>query len=257
MFIDNHVFDQSEMRCRKFWWADYNPSVTEHWFFDKVLKRPDIAFLRTTYKQNKHISIQERNKILSYEPWKQGSYMVKDNIICCYNKLTNKVEPISKTNIPPPHPDNIDNGTADEYMWKVYGLGLRGTMKGIIFSYVEWIDKFPDDMTYIYGNDFGFTTDPNATVKYAEDEKNIWIEALCYQPIETESDLADFFVAAKIDKDAIVACDSSDKYTSESKGTIEMVKGLKKLGWKKAFKISKTKGVLYWVNSMKKRKFIL
>jgi hypothetical protein len=43
----------------------------------------------------------------------------------CYNKDTKKVEPISKTNQPPPHP-TITNGTADEDYWKIYGLGLRG-----------------------------------------------------------------------------------------------------------------------------------
>ncbi|WP_294733353.1 phage terminase large subunit [uncultured Flavobacterium sp.] len=190
MFIENSIFDQSEMRCRKFWWADYNPSVTEHWFFNKVLTRPDVAFLRTTYKDNRFISPQEKNKVLSYEPWKPGSYIVKDNIIKCYNKQTGKVEPITKTNQPPLHPTNITNQTSDEFMWKVYGLGLRGAMEGVIFPYVEWIDKFPKEKAPIYANDFGFTTDPNAFVKYAEDEYNIWIELLCYEPIETPEDLS-------------------------------------------------------------------
>ncbi len=254
MFIGNSVFDQSEMRCRKFWWADYNPSVTEHWFFDKVLARPDVGFLRTTYVDNKFVSVQEKNKILSYEPWKPGSYIVKDNVVFCYNKESKKVEPISKTNQPPPHPTNITNGTADEFMWKVYGLGLRGAMKGLIFPYVEWIDKFPEDKAAIYPNDFGFTTDPNTLVKYGEDDFNIWIEPLCYEPIENPEDLSDFMEAVGLEKEIIMPCDSADKYTGENKGTVEMVKGLRKLGWKHAYKISKTKSVMYWLNSMKKKK---
>lgn len=254
MFLQNSVFDQSEMRCRKFWWADYNPSVTEHWFFDKVLSRPDVGFLRTTYLDNKFVSIQERNKILSYEPWKPGSYIVKDNIICCYNRESKKVEPISKTNQPEPHPSNISNGTADEFMWKVYGLGLRGAMKGIIFPYVEWIDEFPEHISPIYPNDFGFTTDPNTLIKYGEDEYNIWIEPLSYEPIETPEDLSDFIQAIGLKKDIIMPCDSADKYTGENKGTVEMVKGLKKQGYENAFKIKKTKSVMYWLNSMKKKK---
>jgi phage terminase large subunit len=60
MFIKNMVFDQSEMRCRKFWWADYNPSFTQHWFFDKVLGRKDVGFIRTTYNDNKFISMPEK-----------------------------------------------------------------------------------------------------------------------------------------------------------------------------------------------------
>jgi hypothetical protein len=255
MFINQSVFDQTEMRCRKFWWADYNPSVTDHWFFDKVLTRPDVAFIRTTYLDNKFISAQERNKILSYDPWLPGSYMVKNGVVMCYNKLTKKVEPVTSTNQPPPHPTNIQNGTADEFMHKVYGLGLRGAMKGVIFPYVEWIDKFPEDKAAIYPNDFGFTTDPNALGRYAEDEFNIWIEPLCYEPIETPDALASLMEELGIDpaKD-IIPCDSADKYTGENKGTVEMVRGLKKRGFINAYKISKTKSVMFWLNSMKTKK---
>lgn len=254
MFIRQQVFDQVELRCRKFWWADYNPSVTDHWFFDNVLSRPDVAFLRTTYLDNKHISVGEKNKILSWEPWAPDSYFVENGVILCYNKESKKVEPVSKTNQPPPHPTNIANGTADEFNWKVYGLGLRGAMKGVIFPYVVWIDKFPEDKAIIYPNDFGFTTDPNTLGKYAEDEYNIWIEPLTYEPIETPHELAAILESLGIDKEASIPCDSADKYTGENKGTVEMVKGLKREGFKNAFKISKTKSVMYWLNSMKSKK---
>lgn len=261
MFIQQSVFDQSEMRCRKFWWADYNPSVTEHWFFDRVLSRPDVGFLRTTYLDNPFIKIGEKNKILGFEPFAPGSYIVKDDNICCYDKLTKKVEPISKTNQPAPHPTNITNGTADEFMWKVYGLGLRGAMKGVIFNHVTWIDKFPENIAYIFTNDFGFTTDPNALNKYAEDDYNIWIEPLCYEPIETANELIEVAISHGIkrntdeykrDGDQLI-CDSSDKYTGENKGTVEMVKALKKAMFN-ASKISKTMGVMFWLNSMKAKK---
>ena len=253
MFIENSVFDQSEMRCRKFWIADYNPSVTEHWFFDKVLKRSDVGFLRTTWKDNPFISFGEKNKILSYEPFLPNSYIVKDDTLCCYNKATKKVEPISKTNQPTPHPQNITNGTADLYMWKVYGLGLRGAMKGVIFQFVEWIEEFPIDKSFIYGNDFGFTTDPNVLVKYYEDDYNIWVECLSYEPIESSNELYEFMLAVGVTENDLVICDSSDKYTGENKGTVEMVKDLRKKGLN-ARKVSKTKSVMFWLTSMKQKK---
>ena len=261
MFINQSVFDQTEMRCRKFWWADYNPSVTDHWFFDKVLTRPDVAFLRTTYLDNKHISPQERNKILSYDPWLPSSYIVKNGIVMCYHKLTKKVEPVTSTNQPPPHPTNIQNGTADEFMHKVYGLGLRGAREGMIFKYIEWIDEFPTDKAIIYANDFGFTNDPNVLVKYAEDDFNIWIEPLSYQPIENHNDLSSFFEKLNIKRNSeylkddgdLIICDSSDKYTGENKGTVEMVKSLKLMWWNTK-KISKTKDIMFWINSMKSKK---
>lgn len=147
----------------------------------------------------------------------------------------------------------MKNGTADAFMWKVYGLGLRGAMKGLIIQHITWIEEFPD-MPHIYANDFGFTTDPNALIKYAEDEHNIWFEPLSYQPIETDAELATFLDDLDIGHNELIACDSSDKYTGENKGTIEMVRGLNDRGFENAYKIKKTKSVMFWLNSMKKKK---
>lgn len=247
MMISQEVFDQVEMRCRKFWFADYNPSYTDHWFFDNVLNRSDVGFLRTTYKQNPFISKPEKNKIESWEPWLPGSYEVTLEGDLLYNG-----KPIDSNNQPPPHPENIKNGTHDEFNWKVYGLGLRGAMKGVIFPHINWIDKFPD-IAYTYANDFGFTADPNVLGRYAEDETDIYIEPLSYQPIETDEELSAFMESVGVEKHLPVVCDSSDKYTGENKGTIEMVKGLRKRGFN-ASKVKKTKSVMYWILSMKQKR---
>ena len=137
-------------------------------------------------------------------------------------------------------------------MWKVYGLGLRGAMKGVIFENVNWIDQFPD-IGYSYGNDFGFTNDPNALVKYAETETDIFIEPLCYHPIETPEELSSYFESIGVKKHLPITCDSSDKYTGENKGTVEMVKGLEALGWQ-ASKVKKKKSVMYWLTSMRSKR---
>lgn len=248
MFISQHVFDQVEMRCRKFWWADYNPSFTDHWFFDRVIPRPDVGFLRTTFRQNRFISAQELNKILSFEPWAPGTYSYDyDNLVIMYNGQV-----VSETNQPPPHPTNVRNGTADEFQWKVYGLGMRGAIKGRIIQHVEWIDKFPD-MAFVYGVDFGFTVDPTAITKVAEDEANIYLELLSYTPMETPHEIDAYLQAIGADKDVPMACDSSDKHVSENKGAVEMVSGLANLEWK-ATKVRKTKSVMYWLTSMKSKK---
>ena len=240
MHIDNSVFDQVEMRCRKYWWGDYNPSATEHYIFDKVVTRRDVTFLRTTFLDNPHISPKERNKILSYEPWETNSYKVVDNEII-YNGL-----PVDENNQPPPNIDNIDQGTADEFMWKVYGLGLRGAMKGQIYKHVKWIDKFPEGVGYHYGVDFGFTSDPSTIVKYARVGKSIYKQLLWYAPTETANDMENALIHAGVTKYDPITADSSDKYTSEKKGTVQMVRDLQDRGWE-IHKVSKTKGVTYWV----------
>lgn len=247
MFINEEVFKQVKMRCRIFWWMDFNPCFTDHWVFNSVIPREDVSYLKTTFRDNPFISPNEQNEILAYEPWLPGSYVVTEDDV-----LFNG-EPITETNQPPPHPKNTEQGTASEFDWKVYGLGLRGAMKGTIIKQLTWINDFPN-VAYTYANDFGFTSDPNATVKYAEDEKNIWFELLIYQPIETAEDLDKSFEAVGVEKGLPIACDSSDKYTGENKGTVEMVSALVDIGWDEAFKISKTKSVMYWLLSMKKKK---
>lgn len=246
MYIEQHVFDQSEMRCRKFWWMDYNPSFTDHWVFDRIIPRSDVGFLRSTFLDNPFITPQEKNKILSYEPWETGTYEITDEGVFYLGEV------ISEKHQPPLNIKNQNNGTADEFMWKVYGLGLRGAMKGVIFDKITWIDEFPD-IDYIYANDFGFTADPNAFGRYAEDENNIYAELLIYQPIETPEELVATFEALGVEREKPIACDSSDKYTGENKGTVEMVRGLQDLGYSQAFKISKKKSVMYWILSMKQK----
>ena len=246
MHIPRDTFDQLEMRNRVFWWADYNPSLTQHWFFENVLPRADVGFLRTTFLDNPFISSQEKNKILSYEPYKKDSYQVIENEII-YNG-----QPVNDTNQPPLNIENVDQGTADQFNWKVYGLGLRGSMKGLIFNNVRYIDKFPD-LAYSYGLDFGFTNDPTAMVRYAEEEDNIYLELLCYQPIETPQEINALFEALGIERNLPITADSSDKYTGENKGTVEMVVSLNQLGWS-ITKVSKTKSIIHWLLSMKQKK---
>jgi phage terminase large subunit len=152
--VSKGIFDQSEMRCRKFWFMDYNPKFTDHWIFDNVQPRHDVSFLKTTFRDNPFVSQAERTKIESYEP----------------------------------NEKNIQQGTADEYMWNVYGLGLRSAPEGLIFQHVTYIDKFPTDVDPVYyGIDFGFTQSPTAIVKLATKGVNLFAECLHYGPTPSGS----------------------------------------------------------------------
>lgn len=210
---------QLNQRCNEVLIGDYNPSYTVHWVFDKLIPRPDCTHIHSTQLDNPFLPMGQRQEILAYEP---------------------TVE-------------NIENGTADEYMWKVYGLGIRAAMKGVIFKYVTFIDEFPDNIAYDYGMDFGFTVDPTAIVKCAEDEKNIWLELLCYEPIETPESIHEYAIAKGIDISLSTTADSSDTFTGKDKATVEMVSGLRELGWN-IHKVSKTQSVMFWLLSMKKKK---
>ena len=154
------VFDQMEQRCRQFWWGDYNPKVTDHWVYNRLEKRSDVKFLRTTFLDNPNIALPERAKILSYDP---------------------------------SNPINIKQGTADDYMWKVYGLGIRCAPEGLIFPNVEWIDEFPATVEQIiYGLDFGYTQSPTAFVKIGRNKMDLYLQSLLYTPFENADLLAPY-----------------------------------------------------------------
>lgn len=174
--IDNSIFDQSEMRCRRFFWGDYNPKVTEHWVYNKVMKRDDVRWLHSTFKDNPFISDVERNKILSYEPTE-------------YNRK---------------------QGTVDEYKWKVYGEGIRAAMEGLIFKKVTWIDEFPEDCEYeTYGLDFGYTQDPSVLTRCGVKGRDLYLRKEFYTPVDNPQDLGQL-IWAKLPEGKHIWCDSAD-----------------------------------------------
>lgn len=174
--IDNAIFDQSEMRCRRFFWGDYNPKVTEHWVYNKVLPRDDVKWLHSTFKDNPFISDVEKNKILSYEP---------------------TIE-------------NVRQGTVDDYKWKVYGLGIRAAMEGLIFKRVTWINEFPSDCEYeTYGLDFGYTNDPSALVRIGVKGRDLFLRKELYVPTENPYILGQL-IDAILPEGAHIWCDSAD-----------------------------------------------
>lgn len=237
-------FRQLNQRCNEAFFIDYNPSFTDHWIFDNIISRKDTKFFRSTQLDNPFLPKGQRQEILAYEPWESGSYYIEDDTLM-YNGT-----PITDTNQPPSNRLNIDSGTADEFMWKVYGLGLRGAMRGQIYKHVAYIDEFPRHLAFTYGLDFGFTTDPTALVKYAKEGRNVYLELLLYAPTETSEELHQALVALGISEYVPITADSADRYVSERKGVVQMVRELFDRGWEIS-KVSKTKGVTYWILDMK------
>ena len=151
--VPKRVFDNAEQRCREFWMGDYNPKANQHWLFDATDFRQDVARLKTTFLDNPYISDMEKRKILSYDP---------HNL------------------------DNVKNGTADDYMWNVYGLGLRSAPEGLVFQHVTWTKEFPANCEKVfYGLDWGYTIDPSALVKVGIIGKNLFAQVLYYAPTES------------------------------------------------------------------------
>ena len=76
----------------------------------------------------------------------------------------------------------------DDFMWKVYGLGERGSAKEIIYTQWNQFDEAPDGDVF-YGLDFGYVH-PAALVKVTHHEGQNYFEEIVYQSGLTLSDLS-------------------------------------------------------------------
>jgi phage terminase large subunit len=186
-------FDQLEQRCLGKWLLDYNPSTDEHWIYDSVLKREDVRYVHSTQLDNPYLPASIREKILSYEP----------------NAINTKL------------------GTADEYKWKVYGLGQRTRREGAIYTWWEETSEFPSAGKWIaYGLDWGFTHDPTALVEVVYQEGKLWVRELIYQSGLTNSDIAS---RCGLDRYAEIIADSAEpKSIEELRRRGFRIRGVKK-----------------------------
>tara|TARA_S200002703_G_scaffold18690_2_gene15225 strand:+ start:282 stop:1457 length:1176 start_codon:yes stop_codon:yes gene_type:complete len=173
--IKYEIFEAIYVRTRLHTWIDFNPSG-EFWLSEKgVENRPNVRKIVSTFEHNPFLEDSIINKIKSYEPTEE----------------------------------NIAAGTADEYRWKVYGLGQYAPLEGAIIK--RWkLGTFDDSLPCYYGLDWGYT-DPFALVKIAVNEKKrlIYVKQLAYVREQPFSNIIDL-VASNVHKNDVLVCDSSE-----------------------------------------------
>ncbi len=79
----------------------------------------------------------------------------------------------------------------DDFMWKVYGLGLRGAAKELIYTNWKIVKELPGKGDVIYGLDFGYTA-PCAMVKVEIYDESVYVEEILYQSGLTVTELANY-----------------------------------------------------------------
>lgn len=192
--------------------TDYNPS--KDFWMEKYRHDPTSIFIRTNFSNNAFCPPNIVIQLKSYEPWESGSYEVIDS------EVYYKGSPITPTNQPPPHIENIKKGTASVYMWLVYGLGLGSEKPNKIYHgwrkiTQEYFDSLP--YTDYFGLDFG-TANPTACthVKY-DGNGGMYICKRLYKPLgEIEDSLATVIKTQvpqiKKGKNYIICDSAKDKY---------------------------------------------
>lgn len=153
-------YAQLMQRCSGFCILDYNPSVDEHWIYDKICKRKKTYYQHSTMLDNPLIPKNAKEQILSYEPTEY----------------------------------NIQQGTADKRKWQIYGLGKRAALEGLIYNKWSYCSHIPTHITRRgYGIDFGFTNDYTAVVDCAFENNTLYLDEICYKTHMESRDIIEMF----------------------------------------------------------------
>jgi len=100
----------------------------------------------------------------------------------------------------------------DDFMWKVYGLGERGSAKEIIYTQWKQYDEAPDGDVF-YGLDFGYVH-PAALIKVTHYEGQNYFEEIVYQSGLTLSDLSRL-IKEKLPERATIYADAAEPKSIE------------------------------------------
>jgi phage terminase large subunit len=103
---------------------------------------------------------------------------------------------------------------ADENLWKVYGLGLRGTSSETIYTHWKLCENFPQCEETFYGLDFGYNN-PSVLIKVGLREQKIYAEEIFYETKLTTNDLTDAIKIYGITRSSEIFCDAAEPKTIE------------------------------------------
>lgn len=150
-------------------YIDYNPD-NEFWVHTEVLTQPNSEFLLLTYEDNEGLPPETLEDLL----------IKKSKAFFDINLSDDKI--LNEKNIKSSYWSN---------WWKVYGMGLIGSLEGTIFSNWKIIPTVPNNAQYVRsGLDFGFTNDPTGGIdKYELDNIPIYDEFI-YEKGLTNSQIA-------------------------------------------------------------------
>jgi phage terminase large subunit len=102
----------------------------------------------------------------------------------------------------------------DENLWKVFGLGLRGTSSETIYTHWKLVDEMPDRGERIRGQDFGFNV-PSALVDVELFEGGVYVDELLYETKLTTNDLIERYHGLGLTKGIQTYCDAAEPKTIE------------------------------------------
>jgi phage terminase large subunit len=186
--ISYQIADALMIRSKETY-IDFNPD-NEFWAHNEVLKEPNSEFINLTYLDNEAAPKETIEDML----------IKRDKAF--FNPLLTLPQLLKETNIKSSYWFN---------WWKVYGLGMIGSLEGVIYSNWSQIDNIPEGSELLgYGLDWGFANDPCAMIAVYKYNGKFIIDELIYKTNLVNSSLINEMNAIKIDKSKTIVADSSE-----------------------------------------------
>jgi len=198
-------------------YADFNPDK-EFFIHTDVIGRDDVDFLKLTFQDNELLSVNERSEILLY---KEKGYSEDGTII-------------------------------NEYwanLWRVYGLGLIGSIQGVVFENWSKIDDIPSSAKLLaYGCDWGFTNDPTTLVSLWQYDGYYILNEEIYQRGLVNSEIAALMKSLNISKQVQIFADSAEP---------KSIRDLQTYGYRITGADKGADSILFGISKMQEEKFLV
>ena len=98
----------------------------------------------------------------------------------------------------------------DDNLWKIYGLGERGTAEDLIFTNWDIIETMPPVCEhYRYGVDFGWNH-PSVLLLVGINFNDIYVKEIIYQTHLTNQDFIDLMIEKAVSKRIVMKADSAE-----------------------------------------------
>lgn len=182
--ISKDTFDQIDQRTSDFVIIDWNPKKAH--FIDDLKKDPRTIVIHSTFKDNPFCPIEQKRKILSYQPvsfcdivisgilseQSAKEYDIVTNKLCFNSK---QLKELSRCK------ENEHKNSASAFKWQVYGLGLKAEKPNRIFDFTEIsLDEYLAVNTTIYnGVDWG-AVDPWGILEAKYYDGGLYVRELNY-----------------------------------------------------------------------------
>jgi phage terminase large subunit len=166
-------YNELAIRTKKEVYLDFNPA-NEFWVHTELKDEPDSDFIILTYLDNEALD----------------------------KSIIDQIE------------KNKEKSKTSEYWrnwWNVYGLGLVGSLEGVVFNNWKIIDTIPNEARLIgIGLDFGYSVDPTAIVEVYQYNGQRIVNEKVYRTGMLNSD-----IAKELPKHVVVYADSAEPKSIE------------------------------------------